>query len=60
MIVGIGSAAAPFLLMQPGMGLGIAAHLAPRPHMVRLNTVLTHTVFGVGLYAAGWIARLVH
>jgi len=58
LIVGIGSAAAPFLIMQPGMGLGIAARRTPRPNIVRLNTLLTHTVFGVGLYAAGWIVRL--
>lgn len=59
LIVGIGSAAAPFLIMQPGMGLGIAAHRAPRPNLARLNTLLTHAVFGVGLYVAGWIVRLV-
>ncbi|WP_247490736.1 DUF2938 family protein [Bradyrhizobium sp. 17] len=45
--------------MQPGMGLGIAAHHAPRPNVARLNTLLTHAVFGVGLYVAGWVLRLV-
>ncbi|MGY3353951.1 hypothetical protein ACVWZK_000614 [Bradyrhizobium sp. GM0.4] len=59
LIVGIGSVAAPFLIMQPGMGLGIAAHHAPRPNVARLNTLLTHAVFGVGLYVAGWVLRLV-
>ncbi len=29
--VGLGSVAAPFLLMQPGMGAGIAARRTPRP-----------------------------
>lgn len=54
--VGIGSAAAPFLIMQPGMGLGVAANRSPRPNAARLNTLLTHALFGLGLYAAGYVA----
>jgi hypothetical protein len=59
LIVGIGSVAAPFLLMQPGMGLGIAASRTPNPTAARLRSLMTHAVFGVGLYAAGWAASLV-
>jgi len=55
LIVGLGSVAAPFLLMQPAMGAGIAASRTPRPAMARLNSLMTHGVFGLGLYAAGWI-----
>jgi len=58
LIVGIGSVAAPFLLMQPGMGAGIAASRTPDPPAARLRSLITHAVFGVGLYAAGWAARL--
>ncbi|WP_342708411.1 DUF2938 domain-containing protein [Bradyrhizobium sp. B124] len=58
LIVGIGSVAAPFLVMQPAMGAGIAASRTPRPWAARLQSLLTHAVFGVGLYAAGWITRL--
>ncbi len=54
LIVGIGTVAAPFLLMQPGMGAGIAASRTPRPAMARLQSLITHGVFGLGLYAAGW------
>jgi hypothetical protein len=54
--VGIGSAAAPFLVMQPGMGAGIAASRTPRPAAARAQTLATHAIFGLGLYAAGWIA----
>jgi hypothetical protein len=57
LIVGIGSVAAPFLLMQPGMGMGIAARLATRPALARLNSLVTHAVFGVGLSAAGWMVK---
>jgi hypothetical protein len=55
LIVGISSVAAPFLLLQPGMGAGIAASRTPRPDLARLRSVVTHTVFGLGLYAAGWV-----
>ena len=58
LIVGIGTVAAPFLLMQPGMGAGIAASRTPRPAAARLQSLVTHAVFGLGLYAAGWCARL--
>ena len=57
LIVGVGSVAAPFLLMQPGMGMGIAGARTPRPAAVRLQSLVTHVVFALGLYAAGWVAR---
>ena len=53
--VGIGSVAAPFLLMQPGMGSGIAASRTPNPNAARIQSLVTHSVFGVGLYVAGWM-----
>ena len=55
--VGIGSVAAPFLIMQPGMGAGIAASRTPRPAAARLQSLATHAIFGLGLYAAGWAAH---
>lgn len=57
LIVGVTSVAAPFLLMQPGMGMGIAGARTPRPAAVRLQSLVTHVVFGFGLYGAGWVAR---
>lgn len=60
LIVGVGTVVAPYFIMQPAMGAGIAASRTPRPGMARLHSLLTHTVFGVALYLAGWIAsRLV-
>jgi hypothetical protein len=59
LIVGIGSVAAPFLLMQPGMGAGIAASRTPRPATSRLRSLVTHGIFGFGLYAAGWVVRTI-
>jgi hypothetical protein len=60
LIVGIGSVVAPFLLMQPGMGAGIAASRTPRPGAARLQSLITHAVFGFGLYAAGLVTSLLH
>src|SRR5688572_1596403 len=52
LIVGIGSVAAPFLVMQPGMGAGVAASRTPRPGAARVQSLVTHAIFGLGLYAA--------
>lgn len=54
LVVGIGTVVAPFFLLQPGMGAGIAASKTPRPNVARLRSLATHTVFGLGLYVAGW------
>ena len=58
-LVGIVTVAAPFFVMQPAMGAGLAASRTPRPDAARLQSLLTHAVFGLGLYAgailtAGW------
>lgn len=53
--VGIATVAAPLFVLQPGMGLGLAARRAPRPWAARLQAFVTHAVFGLGLYAAGWL-----
>ncbi len=58
LVVGIATVAAPLLLMQPGMGAGIAAARTKRPSAARLQAFLTHTVFGLGLYVAAWITQL--
>lgn len=52
--VGIVTALAPLLVMQPAMGAGFAASRTPRPWHSRLQTLLTHAIFGFGLYAAAW------
>jgi len=60
LIVGIGTVAMPFLVMQPGMGAGIAASRTPRPGAARVQSLATHAIFGLGLYAAGWATRLIY
>ena len=53
--VGIATVAAPFLILQPGMGLGIAASRTPKPNLARLRSVVTHAIFGLGLYGSAWV-----
>jgi hypothetical protein len=47
----------PLLIMQPAFGLGIAAAKAPKPSHARLKSLMTHTVFGVGLYICASLLR---
>ena len=60
LILGFGSVAAPFLLMQRGMGAGIAAGRTPDPAAARLRSLVAHGVFGLGLYAAAWVTRYLY
>lgn len=41
---------APFFILQPSFGLGIAASKTSNPTQARLRSLLNHTAFGVGLY----------
>ena len=58
LVVGMGTVAAPFLLMQPGMGAGIAASRMPNPAKARVHSLITHGVFGAGLYIASFALTL--
>ena len=50
LLYGIGTVVLPFFIMQPSIGLGIAASKTPNPTQARLKSLMTHTVFGIGLY----------
>ncbi|HEX5756139.1 MAG TPA: DUF2938 domain-containing protein [Arenimonas sp.] len=58
LLLGVATLAAPFLLMQPGMGAGLAARRTPRPNAARLQSLVTHLVFGLGLYASALVLAL--
>ena len=60
LIVGVATVVFPFFVMQPGMGLGFAASKAPHPTQARLRSLMTHAVFGMGLYGTAWILALLH
>jgi uncharacterized membrane protein YagU involved in acid resistance len=52
LLYGIGTVVFPFFLMQPSFGLGMAASRTPNPTQARLKSLMTHTVFGIGLYVS--------
>ena len=56
LLFGVATVLAPFLVMQPSFGLGIAASKTSHPAQARLRSLLNHTVFGAGLYLFGWLA----
>ena len=52
LLAGLASVAAPFFILQPGMGAGIAASKTPHPTAARLRSLMAHAAFGMGLYLA--------
>ena len=50
LVYGIATVVFPFFVMQPSLGLGVAASRTPKPAQARLKSLATHTVFGIGLY----------
>ena len=51
LLMGVGSVIAPLLILQPALGAGLAGRHTPNPAATRAHSLVTHTVFGLGLYA---------
>jgi Protein of unknown function (DUF2938) len=59
LVFGVVTVLVPFLVMQPSLGFGIAASKTPKPGLARLKSLMTHTIFGVGLYlSAALLSRV--
>lgn len=58
LIIGLMTVVAPFFLMQPGMGAGIAASKTPSPNIARLRSLLAHAIFGLGLYLSALVLSI--
>jgi hypothetical protein len=52
-IFGVATVLAPWLILQPGLGLGFFASGAPKPNLTRTLNLIAHLVFGIGIYL-GW------
>jgi hypothetical protein len=52
---GVVTVLVPWLVMQPALGLGVASSRAPSPAQARLKSLMTHTVFGLGLYLSALV-----
>ena len=49
-LFGMATVVMPYFILQPAFGLGIAAAKTGAPARARLQSLLTHLVFGIGLY----------
>jgi hypothetical protein len=58
LFVGLATVVVPFFIMQPGMGAGIAASKMPNASIARLRSLISHAVFGFGLYLSALLAAL--
>ena len=50
LLYGLATVVFPFFILQPSLGLGVASSRMPKPAQARLKSLMTHSVFGVGLY----------
>lgn len=50
--IGVVTVVAPLFVLQPALGAGIASSRTPRPFFNSAKSLVTHTVFGFGLYLA--------
>jgi hypothetical protein len=61
LLYGIGTVVFPFFVMQPSFGFGVASSRTAHPTQARVKSLMTHTVFGLGLYVCalgmGYILR---
>ena len=58
LFIGVVTVMAPLLVLQPALGAGIASSKTPRPLFNSVKSLVTHTVFGVGLYLAAVVHSL--
>lgn len=55
LVIGIVSVVAPLFILQPAFGAGIASSRTPRPIFNSVKSLVTHTVYGAGLYLAALV-----
>jgi hypothetical protein len=53
LFVGLITVCAPLFIMQPALGFGVASSKLPHPNVRRLKSLLTHLIYGIGLYVTG-------
>jgi hypothetical protein len=55
MILALCLLVAPYFIMMPGMGAGVAGARTPKPNVTRLKSALGHSVFGLGMYVTALV-----
>ena len=58
-LLGTFSVSIPFLVMQPAFGFGLAASKTPTPWIARKRSVIAHLSFGVGVFFASLMWKLI-
>ena len=59
LFVGAITVLAPWLILQPALGAGIASSKTTRPFFNSMKSLVTHIVFGVGLFLAAHVTLIV-
>jgi hypothetical protein len=58
-IIGLITAVGPFFIMQPAFGFGIASSKLPNPNLLRLKSLGTHLIYGIGLYVSATLINII-
>lgn len=56
LLIGIGTVVSPLFILQPALGAGIASSKTPTPVFNTLKSLMTHSVFGVGLFVSALLS----
>jgi hypothetical protein len=55
LLFGVVTVVFPLFVLQPALGFGVGSSRSPRPWQARLRSIVTHAVFGAGLYLCGLV-----
>jgi hypothetical protein len=58
LFIGIVTIVAPFFILPPGMGAGIAASKTPKPNIARLKSLGAHSAYALGLYGVALLTAM--
>lgn len=50
LVVGLVTVGAGWFILQPGLGIGVAASKKPNANQIRMLNIVGHVVFAIGLY----------
>jgi energy-converting hydrogenase Eha subunit B len=59
LFIGVVTVVAPWFILQPALGAGIASSKTPRPIFNATKSLITHVVFGAGLFIAALAASAI-
>ena len=60
MMMGAVTVLAPYLILHPVFGFGLAARHTPNPALARWRSFVAHLSFGLGLFVVAQIWRMIH